>query len=298
MYPSFPFKFGSRIIDLSRPRVMGILNITPDSFSDGGELMNNGKVDLKKILARADLMVSSGADFLDIGGESTRPGAIAITEQEELERVAPVVEALARRFDVVISVDTSSAGLMAVCAELGAGLINDVRALSRPRALEAAAGSDLPVCIMHIQGTPETMQVDPQYTDVVSEVFDYLDAGIGRCNTAGICKDRIIVDPGFGFGKSLSHNLTLLNNLDKFSGLEVPMLVGLSRKRMLGFITGRSEKDRVAGGIAAAVIAVMKGARIVRTHDVPETVDALKVCHGVRSAQSDNDKNFVLGETV
>ncbi len=286
MSPHYPFQFGSRVLDLAIPRVMGILNITPDSFSDGGELMSSGRADIDKILSRAELMVNAGVDFLDIGGESTRPGAIAVTEQEELERVAPAVEALARHFDVVISVDTSSPEVMSQCASLGAGLINDVRALARPGALEAAARSGLPVCIMHIQGKPETMQEAPHYVDVVSEVLDYLKSKVATCNEAGISCDRIIVDPGFGFGKSLPHNLSLLNNVDKLLALELPVLVGLSRKRMLGFITGKPEKDRVAAGVAAAVIAVMKGACIVRTHDVEETVDALKVCDRVRSAQN------------
>jgi dihydropteroate synthase len=265
---------------------MGILNITPDSFSDGGELIRNGRPDLGKILSRAESMVNAGVDFLDVGGESTRPGAIAVTEEQELERVAPVVEALSRRFDVVVSVDTSSPQVMSHCASAGAGLINDIRALARPGALDAAARSGLPVCIMHIQGRPENMQEAPHYVDVVSEIFEYLKTQVVRCGEGGIGSDRIMVDPGFGFGKSLQHNLMLLNNMDKFSELELPVLVGLSRKRMLGFITGKTEKDRVAAGVAAAVIAVMKGVNIVRTHDVPETVDALKVCYRVRSAQN------------
>lgn len=281
-----PFKFGSRMLDLAVPRVMGILNVTPDSFSDGGELMSNGRADVDKIISRAERMVSAGVDFLDIGGESTRPGAVAVTEQEELERVAPVIEALAPRFDVVLSVDTSSPAVMTQCASLGAGLINDVRALARPGAVEAVARSGLPVCIMHIQGTPATMQEAPHYVDVVSEILEYLMSKVALYGEAGIGRDRIIVDPGFGFGKSLQHNLALLNKMDKFSSLDLPVLVGLSRKRMLGFITGKPEKERVAAGVAAAVIAVMKGACIVRTHDVPETIDALKVCDRVRSAQS------------
>jgi dihydropteroate synthase len=280
------FQFGSRVLDLAIPRVMGVLNITPDSFSDGGELMSNGTADLDKIFLRAELMVDAGVDFLDIGGESTRPGATAVTEEEELERVVPVVEALARRFDVVISVDTSSPKIMSQCASVGAGLINDVRSLARPGALEAAARSGLPVCIMHMQGTPETMQEAPHYVEVVPEVLQFLKGKVAACNEAGIITDRIIVDPGFGFGKSLQHNLELLNQMEKFLALEQPVLVGLSRKRMLGFITGKSGKDRVAAGIAATVIAVMKGACIVRTHDVPETIDALKVCGKVLSAQS------------
>jgi dihydropteroate synthase len=192
-----------------------------------------------------------------------------------------VIEALAARFDVVLSIDTSSAAVITACAGLGAGLINDVRALTRPGALSAAAASGLPVCLMHMQGEPGTMQDAPAYRDVVGEVSDYLRDRIAACVQHGIGRERLLVDPGFGFGKTLQHNLVMLNALERFSALELPLLVGLSRKRMLGTITGKAEKERVAGGLAAAVIAVMKGASIVRTHDVPETVDALKVCQQV-----------------
>jgi dihydropteroate synthase len=278
-----PFTFGSRAVDLSIPQVMGILNITPDSFSDGGELLRDGTPDLVSVMRRAEAMVAAGAAFLDIGGESTRPGAVAVSSQEELDRVLPVLEAL-RGFDVVLSVDTSSPELMRVAASYGAGLINDVRALERPGALEAAAASGLPVCLMHRQGEPATMQQAPVYQDVVSEVCSWLRSRVEASLSAGIGRNQLLVDPGFGFGKTLEHNLQLLDGLAALQALELPVLIGLSRKRMLGALIGRVEKDRVNAGVAAAVIAVMKGARIVRTHDVDATVDAIKVCralHGI-----------------
>ncbi len=278
-------RFGRHVLDLAVPQVMGILNITPDSFSDGGELHQAGEVKLSAVLERAQAMVSAGASMLDVGGESTRPGAASVSEAEEADRVLPVIDMLVREFkDVVISVDTSNASVMRDSAVVGAGLINDVRSLSRPGALEAAAESGLPVCLMHIKGVPATMQHSPEYDDVVSEVFLYLQGRIKICQQYGIAADRILIDPGFGFGKNLQHNLELLNNLEHFMALNVPLLVGLSRKRMLGTITGKAEKERVAAGLAAAVIAVYKGARIVRTHDVAETVDALKVCSQVINA--------------
>lgn len=266
------------MLDLAEPRVMGILNITPDSFSDGGELLQDGKPALDLILQRAEAMVEAGAAFLDIGGESTRPGAAHVSESEELNRIAPVLAALATRFDVILSVDTSNASVITDCAKLGAGLINDVRALSRPGAMQAAAATGLPVCLMHMQGEPGTMQKDPVYRDVVSEVCTWLQQRASVCINAGIGRDRILIDPGFGFGKTLTHNLELLKALNLVSALEWPVLVGMSRKRMLGALTGKPEKERTAAGLAAAAIAVMKGAWIVRTHDVAETVDALKVC--------------------
>lgn len=269
---------GKHRLDLSRPQVMGILNITPDSFSDGGELLRDGRVNIEQVLRRAAAMVEAGAALLDIGGESTRPGAQTVAEAEELERVLPVVEALASRFDVVLSLDTSSAAVMRAGAGVGAGLINDVRALTRPGALIAAAASGLPVCLMHMQGEPASMQHAPVYADVVAEVVAMLDRRVEVCRQAGLGRDRLLVDPGFGFGKTLEHNLELLVRLEALSALQLPVLVGFSRKRMLGMLTGRGERDRLAAGLAAAVAAVMKGARIVRTHDVSETVDAMKVC--------------------
>ncbi len=262
---------------------MGILNITPDSFCDGSELWRAGKPDIERVLDRAAAMVRAGATLLDIGGESTRPGAAQISANEELERVAPVLEVLAARFDVVLSLDTSSPLVIGTCAPLGAGLINDVRALSRPGALEAAAATDLPVCLMHMQGEPGTMQAAPSYSsDVASEISAWLQQRAAVCIKGGLGRDRILIDPGFGFGKTLANNLELLKAIDRFSALEWPVLVGMSRKRMLGAITGKPENERVAAGVAAAVIAVMKGACIVRTHDVAETADALKVCQHLR----------------
>jgi dihydropteroate synthase len=262
---------------------MGILNVTADSFSDGGELLKEGRLDLDSVLDRARHMVEAGATILDIGGESTRPGAEAVPENMEADRVLSVIEALASRFDVVLSVDTSSPMIMQAAAGLGAGLINDVRALSRPGALETAAVSGLPVCLMHMQGQPADMQDNPQYCHVIEDISAFFADRIVACQNAGLGLDRIILDPGFGFGKTLDNNLDLLAGLDSFAALQMPLLVGMSRKRMLGTITGRSERERMAAGLAAAVVAVMKGAWIVRTHDVAPTVDALKVCQHLLS---------------
>lgn len=276
------FDFAGKTLDLSLSHVMGILNITPDSFSDGGELMSGeGEVQLSSVLKRAETMVSSGAVILDVGGESTRPGALEVSSQEEIHRVMPVIEAIKQNFDVIISADTSNPELIALCREAGVGLINDVRALSRDGALQAAAKSGLPVCLMHMQGAPVDMQDDPVYKDVVPDIADYLASRVNACMDTGIDKNKILLDPGFGFGKTLEHNLELLGRLGELQELELPLLIGISRKRMIGLITGRREKERVTGSIAAAVIGVMNGARIVRTHDVAETVDALKVCNEV-----------------
>jgi len=274
--------FGSKTLDLSIPQVMGILNITPDSFSDGGELWSGGQLQLESVIDRASAMVSAGATLLDIGGESTRPGAAAVTSQQEMERVLPVLEALKVRFDVVLSVDTSNALLMKAASNAGAGLINDVRALSEPGALEAAASTGLPVCLMHMQGVPATMQKKPVYTDVVEEVSGFLRSRIRACKSSGI--GQLLIDPGFGFGKSLAHNLALLARLRELQELQLPILVGLSRKRMLGDIVGRPEKAREAAGIAAAVLAMQNGACIIRTHDVAGMVDAVKVWHAVSAS--------------
>jgi len=272
------FQFAGRSLSLAEPQVMGILNLTTDSFSDGGELLEAGRPVLDKILARAATMVADGASILDLGGESTRPGAEPVSSGQELDRVLPVLEALASRFDVVLSLDTSNPALITEGAARGAGLVNDVRALTLPGALEAAVSSGLPVCLMHMQGQPRTMQQAPYYADVAAEVLQYLDQRAAACITAGIKAGHILLDPGFGFGKTIEHNLELLRQLEVFRTLPYPLLVGVSRKRMLGEITGKTEKDRVAAGIGAAVIAVMRGAWIIRTHDVGVTVDALKVC--------------------
>jgi len=283
MNTCFPeFDFGGKSLNLAQAQVMGILNITPDSFSDGGELMSDsGHVDVPLVLQRAENMVRAGATILDVGGESTRPGAAEVTSDQEINRVMPVVEALRESLDVIISVDTSNPELISLCANAGVGLINDVRALGRIGALEAAASSGLPVCLMHMQGTPQTMQDAPSYNNVIEEVTGFLSGRIDACIAAGIPREKIILDPGFGFGKCLEHNLELLGSLDSLLNLGQPLLVGVSRKRMIGMITGRREKDRVQGSVAAAVIGVMNGGRIVRTHDVGQTMDALKICNEV-----------------
>ena len=265
-----------KTLDLSQPVVMGVLNVTPDSFSDGGQYWRRDAA-----LRRAETMVAQGAALVDVGGESTRPGAAPVSVQEELDRVLPVVERLARELPVPISVDTSKPELMRELARAGAGLINDVRALQMPGALTAAAVSGLPVCLMHLRGSPATMQQKPIYADVVAEVHDFLAARICACEMAGIARERILVDPGFGFGKTLEHNLNLLRHLDRFTDLAAGVLVGISRKSMIGALLDVPPGERLAGSLAAAAIAVWRGARVVRAHDVRETVHALRVCAAV-----------------
>jgi len=272
-------RFGSRTLDLSIVQVMGILNITPDSFSDGGELFSAGQLRLEKVIDRASLMVRAGATLLDVGGESTRPGAEPVSSQQEMERVLPVLQALSIRFDVVLSVDTSSAVLIKAAAGAGAGLINDVRALTELGALAAAAQVQLPVCLMHMKGAPATMQKQPAYGDVVAEVAGFLRSRIAACQNSGV--NELLIDPGFGFGKTLQHNLALLARLQELQTLNLPILVGMSRKRMLGELSGKVEQEREAAGIAAAVLAMQNGACIIRTHDVAGMVDAAKVWHAV-----------------
>jgi dihydropteroate synthase len=271
--------FAGRELDMSRCHVMGVLNVTPDSFSDGGQFNRPDAA-----LARARQMVSDGATFIDIGGESTRPGATPVSVQEELDRVCPVVEAAARELDAVISVDTSAPEVMAEAAQLGAGLINDVRALQRDGAPEVAARAGIPVCIMHIQGEPDTMQDRPEYRNVRREVSAFLTERIRVAELAGIRLENILLDPGFGFGKSLEHNLQLLASLEQMHILGHPLLVGVSRKSMLGHITGRDVNERLPASLAAATIAAMKGASIIRVHDVRETVDAVRVMAAVKEA--------------
>jgi dihydropteroate synthase len=264
---------------------MGVLNVTVDSFSDGGELLRGdpqrAELDGDALLRRAEAMVREGAAILDVGAESTRPGASPVPEALECERVEAALALLLPRFDVPVSVDTSSPRVMTRAAEAGASLLNDVRALRRPGALEAAAATGLPVCLMHMQGEPGTMQDDPAYTDVVVEVRTFLAERMEACLGAGIGPERLLVDPGFGFGKTLAHNLELLRGLPALAALGPPVLVGLSRKRMIGALTGRPVGERLAGGLALAVLAVERGARIVRTHDVAGTVDALRVTAAV-----------------
>lgn len=259
-------------LDLSTPQVMGILNVTPDSFSDGGRWSATDAA-----IAQAELMVEQGAAIIDIGGESTRPGAPAVTEADELARVIPVIEALAPRLAVPISIDTSKPAVMRAAVAAGAGMVNDVMALQANGALAAAAELAVPVCLMHMQGSPRTMQADPQYDDVVAEVGEFLNARVGAAIEAGVVADNILLDPGFCFGKTLAHNYALLSGLERLRG-DFPLLVGMSRKSMLGNLLGKPVDQRLHAGLAAATIAVMKGAAIVRTHDVAETVDALKVC--------------------
>ncbi len=232
-------------------------------------------------MRRAEIMVVQGAALVDVGGESTRPGAAPVSVQEELDRVLPVVERLARELSVPISVDTSKPELMRELARAGAGLINDVRALQMPGALAAAVASGLPVCLMHLRGEPITMQRGPVYADVVTEIRDYLAARVGACEAAGIAREQILVDPGFGFGKTLAHNLRLLRHLDRFTDLAAGVLVGVSRKSMIGALLDVPVGERLAGSLAAATIAVWRGARVVRAHDVRETVQALRVCAAV-----------------
>lgn len=267
-------------LDLTRCNIMGILNVTPDSFSDGGA--HNS---LDKALFHAERMIQSGAALIDVGGESTRPGAVAVSVQEELDRVIPVVEAIHHHFDTIISVDTSTPSVITEAAFVGAGLINDVRALQREGALESAAATNLPICLMHMQGQPTTMQVQPSYHDVVMDIHRFLEERMVACTKAGIHADRLLLDPGFGFGKSLVHNYQLLNQLEEFHQLGLPLLVGMSRKTMIGNVLNDCSSDqRLFGSLSAAVIAAMKGAAIIRVHDVAETYDALKIVEATMSS--------------
>lgn len=262
-------------LDLAHPKVMGIVNVTPDSFSDGGKFIAH-----EAAIAHARRLLEEGADMLDIGGESTRPGAVLVGEQEELARVLPVLAGL-RDIAAPISIDTCKPAVMRAALAAGASMVNDVNALQAPDALEAVAESDAAVCLMHKQGDPQSMQLAPQYADVMDEVVNFLRLRVQAAQAAGIARERIVVDPGFGFGKTLGHNLTLLKNMRAYAELGVPVLAGLSRKSMLGAITGRDVNERVAASVAAALIAVQRGATIVRVHDVRETVDALKIWNSV-----------------
>lgn len=268
---------GKHLLDLSQPRIMGILNVTPDSFYDGGQLYQGASLNFDSTLAKAEALLNSGADIIDVGGESTRPGANAVTEQEECDRVLPVVEALVNRFDALVSVDTSSPGLMLQAASVGAGIINDVRALEREGAVEAVAKSQLPVCLMHMKGQPKSMQDNPSYENAVNEVQQYLLERAKICELAKIPREKILLDPGFGFGKTDQHNLALLESLPDFCKLGYPLLVGISRKSMIGRLLGRELEDRLAGSLALALIALQKGAKILRVHDVAETVDVRNI---------------------
>ncbi len=268
-----------KVVDLSHPVVMGILNVTPDSFSDGGRFS-----DLNHALTHAIRMVEAGAAIIDVGGESTRPGSAEVSVDEEIARVVPVIEHLAARISVPISVDTSKPEVMHAAVEAGAGMINDVYALRREGALAMAVRLRVPVCLMHMQGAPKTMQQQPVYGDVVAEVHEFLQARINACVAEGIEQTRLVVDPGFGFGKSLAHNLSLLKHVGQFTGWGVPLLVGMSRKSMVGAVLGEPVDGRLVGSVTAAVIAAQSGASIVRAHDVKETVQALRLVTAVEDA--------------
>jgi dihydropteroate synthase len=264
-------------VDLSRPVVMGVLNVTPDSFSDGGEFF-----DTETAVSQALRMAEEGAVFIDVGGESTRPGAAPVSASEELRRVIPVIERLRDATPAVISIDTSKPEVIRAAAAAGAGLINDVYALRAPGALEAAISSGCAVCLMHMQGEPRTMQDAPTYRDVVDEVSAFLRERTRVCRAAGLPGDQILIDPGFGFGKTLEHNLTLLRRLSELTAEGPPMMVGLSRKSTVGKLTGRPAGERLLGSVVLATIAALAGARVVRAHDVAATVEALKVVAAVR----------------
>ena len=268
-------------LDLNLPQVMGVVNVTPDSFSDGGTLYSDNALSVAAAVDRAAQMVAEGATFIDVGGESTRPGADAVSADEELARVVPVIEALRARFEVAVSIDTSTPQVITAAAQAGAGLINDVRALQREGALAAAAETGLPICLMHIQGEPKTMQQEPVYDDLFGDISDYFSQRIAACAAVGIDREKLILDPGFGFGKTLQHNLQLLNNMQRLQSFGLPLLVGMSRKSMIGNTLNKPVDERLYGGLAVAVMALERGASIVRTHDVAPTMDALAMAHAV-----------------
>lgn len=271
---------GNRVLDLTRPQVMGILNVTPDSFSDGGRFHQRDAA-----LRHAESMVAAGASLIDIGGESTRPGALPVSAEQELQRVAPIVAAIAAEIDVIISVDSSTPAVMLEAARLGAGLLNDVRGLRREGALAAAAASGLPVCLMHMQGEPSSMQQNPHYQDLLGEIHSFFAERLAACVVAGIPVGRVVLDPGFGFAKNLQHNLSLLKHLEELHVFGLPLLVGVSRKSMIGQVLGRDVDQRLAGGLALAALALAKGARILRVHDVRETVDLVRMLAAVEAAE-------------
>lgn len=281
MFDLFPtLDCGGRPLKLDRARILGVVNVTPDSFSDHG-----AHADADAAVAHGLRLVEEGADALDVGGESTRPGAGEVSAEEEIARVVPVIERLAREVPVPISVDTSKPEVMRVAVRAGAGMINDIHALRREGALEAAAELGVPVVLMHMQGEPRTMQDAPHYDDVVGEVRRFLADRIFACELAGIPKSRIVVDPGFGFGKNLEHNLTLLARLDALADLGVPLMAGMSRKRMIGGVTGRGPGERAAGSAAAHLLAAERGAMLVRSHDVPALRDALALWEALKPLQ-------------
>ena len=271
---------GGRILDITKPQVMGILNVTPDSFSDGGLFTS-----LESALDQARQMVREGAAIIDVGGESTRPGASEVNAQEELDRVIPTIEAISNELDVIVSIDTSKPEVMIEAVKKGAGMINDVRALREENALKAATEADVPVCLMHMLGEPRSMQENPHYNDVVSEVKNFLNERILCCINGGIDNDKILIDPGFGFGKNVGHNLSLIKRLGEFSELHKPILMGVSRKSTIGAVTGREVKQRVYASVALAALCCQAGAKIIRAHDVAATVDAIAITDAVMNAE-------------
>jgi dihydropteroate synthase len=268
-----------KILDLCSTQVMGVVNVTPDSFSDGGQFNAT-----ESALNHARRMVEEGVSIIDVGGESTRPGAAAVTVQQELDRVIPVIEAIVSELDIPLSVDTSKPVVMAEAVAAGAGMINDVYALRQPDALEMTAKLGVPVCMMHMQGEPRTMQERPEYQDVLQDVIDFLDMRIEAAVEAGIVRERILLDPGFGFGKTLQHNLLLLKQLERFRQLNVPLLVGMSRKTMIGLVLDAPVDERLYGSVAVATLAAWLGARVIRVHDVRATVDAIRMVMAVQQA--------------
>ncbi len=268
---------GQRVLSLDTPQIMGVLNVTPDSFSDGGQLLSNEGLFHDRLLERAAQMVADGAAILDIGGESTRPGAAPVSLQEELDRVMGAVQLIASRLDVILSIDTSTPKVMREAAQAGAGLLNDVRAFSREGAMAAAVALQLPVSLMHMPDEPDRMQKQTEYVDVVTDVKAFLAHRIAACREAGIAKDQMMIDPGFGFGKTVAQNYEMLRRLQEFASFDLPVLVGVSRKSMIGAITGRPASERVVPSAVLAVMAVARGASVIRVHDVAETADALGV---------------------
>ena len=271
---------GRRTLDLSTPVVMGVLNVTPDSFSDGGRFL-----DPAEAVRQARRMAAEGAALIDVGGESTRPGAEPVEPGEELERVLPVIEAIVAELEVPVSVDTSKPEIMEAAFGAGAVMVNDVMALRAPGALEAVAASGAAVCLMHMQGQPRSMQAEPRYRDVVQDVHQFLSERVAACEAAGMDRSRLVIDPGFGFGKTLEHNLALLSALEAFTREGLPVLAGLSRKSLIGQITGRPTAERLAGSVVLAALAVERGASIIRAHDVAATLDAVKIAAAVRGRQ-------------
>lgn len=269
-----------KVLDLTEPCVMGILNVTPDSFSDGGRFLAR-----ERAVTQAHRMVAAGAAIIDVGGESTRPGAKAVSVDEELERTIPVIEALTKNLSVPVSIDSSKPEVMMAAVAAGAGMINDVYALRQEGALAAAAACGVPVCLMHMQGVPHTMQGAPHYVDVLAEVMGFLTERVAMCEYHGISRTKIIIDPGFGFGKSQQHNMKLFNSLPQLLQLQLPLLVGVSRKSMVGAVLDKPAEQRMIGSVALATLAAWMGANILRVHDVAETVDAIRMCQAVRQAE-------------